>query len=216
MQKFLRLLIILFLFIVCLLIGANLANVTLPENNSHSNLVEAEETQVNFLIFVIDNFENRKPQLQSIWSVIFYYQDSKGIMFIPLTDKTKSNFEELEKSFILTPERELNERTIKFFNSKYRTKWNSSIVLDQIALTHLLNWASKNQIDETPETLSLTTDHINALCSSFSYNIPSIEGIDWSLLFPVHFKSNLNVDQMNSIWNNFDDSSSLLCEIIEK
>ena len=215
MQKFLRLLIILFLFIVCLLIGANLANVTLPENNNRTNLAEADETQTQFLIFVIDNFENRKPQLQSIWSVIFYYQDSYGIMFIPLTDKTKPNFDELEKSFILTPERELNERTIKFFNTKYRTKWNSAIVLDQIALTQLVNWVSNNQINLTPENLSLTTDQINTLCSSLTDKIPPIEGLDWSLFYPDHFKSNLGIEEMNSIWNNFIDSNSLLCEIIE-
>lgn len=215
MQKILRLLIILFLFIVCLFIGANLANVTLPENNNRTNLVEADETQTQFLIFVIDNFENRKPQLQSIWSVIFYYQDSYGIMFIPLTDKTKLNFDELEKSFILTPERELNERTIKFFNTKYKTKWNSAIVLDQIAVTHLLKWASNNQINETPDSLTLTTGHIDTLCLSLSNNIPSVEGVEWPLLIPDRFKSNLSIEQMKNIWNNFEDSSSLLCEIIE-
>jgi len=215
MQKFLRLLIILFLFIVCLLIGANLANVTLPENNNKTNLVEVDETQTQFLIFVIDNFENRKPQLQSIWSVIFYFQDSNGIMFIPLTDKTQPNFDELEKSFILTPGRELNERTIKFFNTKFRTKWNASIVFDQIALTHLLKWVSNNQINETPDSLSLTTIHINTLCTSLPNNIPSIEELDWTLLYPDHFKSNLSTDQMKSIWHKFEDSSSLLCETIE-
>jgi len=215
MQKLLRLLIILFLFIVCLLIGANLANVTLPENNNRTNLVAADETQTKYLIFVIDNFENRKPQLQSVWSVIFYYHDSYGIMFIPLTDKTKPNFDELEKSFILTPEKELNERTIKFFNTKYRTKWNASIVLDQIALIHLLEWVSNNQINEAPESLTLTTGHIDSVCSSLSSNIPSIEGVDWSLLIPGRFKSNLSIDQMKSVWDNLVDSSSLLCEIIE-
>lgn len=214
MQKFLRLLIILFLFIICLLIGANLANVTLPDNDNRTNLAEVEGTQTQILLFIVDNFENRKPQLQSIWSVILYYQDSKGIMIIPLTDRTKPNFEELEKSFILTPEKDLSERTVKYFNTKFKTKWNSTIVVDEIGLPHLLNWVSNGQINVPGEDFSLEHGHIDVICSSISNKVPSFENLNWSPLSPNHFKSNLNIDQMKSIWSNFDQSTSLMCEII--
>ena len=125
MQKIFRILIIIFLFTVCLLLGANLANITLPENKLQSNLEESEESQAQILIFVVDDFDNRKPQLQSIWSVVFYWQDTKGIMFIPLSDQSNTNFEELKKSFLLTAEKDLNDRTIKYFNTKFKTKWNN-------------------------------------------------------------------------------------------
>ena len=87
--------------------------------------------------------------------------------------------------------------------------------MDQIAVTHLLKWASNNQINETPDSLTLTTGHIDTLCLSLSNNIPSVEGVEWPLLIPDRFKSNLSIEQMKNIWNNFEDSSSLLCEIIE-
>jgi hypothetical protein len=215
MQKIFRILIIIFLFTVCLLLGANLANITLPENKLQSNLEESEESQAQILIFVVDDFDNRKPQLQSIWSVVFYWQDTKGIMFIPLSDQSNTNFEELKKSFLLTAEKDLNDRTIKYFNTKFKTKWNSSIVLDKIALQTLLPWISSGQITAIPNNNAEEIATINSICSLLAINTPYMESLDWASFYATRFKSNLNVDEMTQIWQKIQGSDPLLCEIIQ-
>jgi hypothetical protein len=216
MQKFLRLIIILFLFIVCLLIGANLANVTLTgERNVVINQDSSDENQTRILIFVVDQLENRKPNLTSVWSVIFYYQDSKGLMFIPLTDQTNENFNELENAFILTSEKFIHERTVKFFNTKFKTKWDSAIVLDQYAINYLTSWISQNEIEGIPQDQTDMISGVEEICSIIAKKQPApMIALDWPTIYPTHFKSDQSTEQMSNVWQNQNDTDALLCEVI--
>lgn len=214
MKNFFRVLIIIFLFVVCLLLGANLANITLPETTQSSTTQLTDNTQNQMLIFVVDDFDNRKPQLQSVWSVILYWHDNSGMMVLPLSDPSNPNFDEFKKSFLLTNEKELNERSSKYFNSKFKTKFDNFIVLDQLALQQLLTWISNGSIVELSANIIDSTSTIKTLCAYLSSDKPSLNGFDWGTIFSSHFKSNLSAEQMNSIWNNSINSDLFQCEVI--
>ena len=217
MQKFLRVLIIISLFVICLLIGANLANISLTDNQAKPvSQIQTDETQTRILVFVVDNFGKRKPELISIWSVILYYQDSHGLMFIPLVFEADEHFNEFEKSFIVTAERTMHERTIKFFNTKFRTNWNSYIIMDQAAVSYFTSWISMNEINDVSIDNETLGGNIEKICASLAnHQIAQLDGMDWSLIFPNHMNSDLSIEKMKNLWEKLSESNSILCEIIQ-
>ena len=93
---------------MCLLIGAKLANITLPENQNQ--------------LFVVNDLTQKNPVLTSAWSLIMYFQDSKGVMFVPLVNEKQDDYIDYKRSFTLTSENEPHNKTIKFFNTRFKTK----------------------------------------------------------------------------------------------
>lgn len=217
MQKLLRILIIICLFIICLLLGANLANISLTDNQvTPINQSQLDENQTKILIFVVDNFEKRKPDLISVWSVIFYYQDNHGLMFVPLTYDSNENFSEFEKSFIVTSDRTINDRTIKFLNTKFRTNWKSFVVVDQTAVSYLTSWITFGEILEPSTDFDSLKQNTEKICRLLgTHQIAQIEEVDWSRIYPNHLNSDLTIDQMNNLWIKMIGSNSVLCEIID-
>lgn len=217
MQKFLRILIIICLFIICLLLGANLANISLTDNQvTPIRQSQVDENQTKILVFVVDNFEKRKPDLISIWSVIFYYQDNHGLMFVPLTYDSNENFSEFEKSFIVTSDRTINDRTIKFLNTKFRSNWKSFVVVDRTALTYLSSWISLGEILNPSTDFDSLIQNTERICGLLgTQQVAQIEEVDWSLIYPNHLNSDLTIDQMNNLWKKMSEPKSVLCEIID-
>ncbi len=218
MQKFLRILIILFLFIMCLLIGAKLANISLSaDENIVTNPDTQEQNQIRLLVFVVDELNQKNPRLSAVWSVIIYYQDTKGIMFIPLTDKNEDEFKDFNRNFVLTSEKESHEKTIKFFNTKFKTKWDANIVLDRYAVEYLLKWITYESLDiNTWVDVSNSALIVNMCESITSRELNSLETLEWSLILPDHFKTNLSFDRIMEGWQKMSESNPILCEMIAR
>ena len=216
MQKFLRILIIIFLFMMCLLIGAKLANVSLSgEESIVINNGSQEQNQIRMLVFVVDELNKKNPELTAVWSVILYDQDSSGLMFIPLTDVNADGFKDIDRSFILTTDKDPHEKTIKFFNTKFKTKWDVHIVLDRYAVEYLLTWMTHGSLDLHSIMEGSKSDLIETLCASItSRELNSLDTLEWTLINPDHFKTNLSFDRILESWQTLSESSEILCEII--
>lgn len=217
MQKFLRILIIIFLFVMCLLIGAKLANVSLSGNeNVVINNNTQEQNQMRLLVFIVDELNIKNPELTAVWSVVIYYQDSNGMMFIPLSDVNSDGFKDIKRSFLLTSEKEPHEKTLKFFNTKYKTKWDAFIVLDRFAVEYLLKWMTNASFDVNSTVDVSKSVLIQNMCASItSSNLNSLELLEWTSISPIHFKTNLPFDRIMDGWQKLSESNSILCEIIE-
>ncbi|MBW6471671.1 MAG: hypothetical protein K0B14_00985 [Anaerolineaceae bacterium] len=218
MQKILRILIIIFLFMMCLLIGAKLANVSLSgDENIVINNDMQEQNQIRFLVFIVDELNEKNPELKSVWSVIIYDQDSSGFMFLPLTDVNAGGFKDIKRSFILTTEKDPHEKTIKFFNTKFKTKWDAHIVLDRYAVEYLLNWITRDSLDVNSMVEVSQPVLIQNMCTSIiSRELNPIETLEWTLINPDHFKTNLQFDRIVERWQNLRISNTILCEIISE
>ena len=216
MQKFLRILIIIFLFMMCLLIGAKLANVSLSgDENIVINNNTQDQNQLRFLVFIVDELNKKNPELISVWSVIIYDQDSSGLMFIPLTDVNASGFKDIKRSFILTTEKDPHEKTIKFFNTKFKTKWDAHIVLDRYAVEYLVKWITQDSLDVNSMVEVSKPVLIQNMCAFItSRELNPIETIEWTLINPDHFKTNLPFERIVGGWQNLSNSNVILCEII--
>jgi hypothetical protein len=218
MQKFLRILIIIFLFMMCLLIGAKLANVSLSAEDTvevNSDTQNQNQNQIRLLVFVLDDLTQKNPRLNEVWSVIIYYQDAKGIMFIPLTNRNDVDFKDLNRNFVLTSEREPHQKTLKYFNTKYKTKWDANIVLDQFAVEYLFQWITQSSLDLNLLVGGSNSTLIENLCTSIgSQPLNSLETLDWQLIIPNHFKTNLPLDRMMDGWQKLSSGNPILCEMI--
>ena len=216
MQKFLRILIIIFLFVMCLLIGAKLANVSLSgDENIVINSNTQDQNQMRLLVFVVDELNKKNPELNAVWSVIIYDQDSSGLMFIPLSDIYTDGFKDIKRSFILTTEKDPHEKTIKFFNTKFKTKWDAHIVLDRYAVEYLLKWITHESLDVNSIVEASKTALIQNMCSSItSRELNALETVDWTLISPDHFKTNLTFERIVNGWEKLNQSNAILCEII--
>ena len=216
MQKFLRILIIIALFMMCLLIGAKLANVSLSaDENSTTAPDTQEQNQIRLLVFVVDELNQKNPRLNAVWSVIIYYQDSKGIMFIPITDKNEEGFKDLNRNFVLTSDKNPHEKTIKYFNTKFKTKWDANIILDHFAADYLIQWITHSSFDMNAMVQPSNSDLIENMCALItSRELSSLDTLEWTVITPDHFKTNLAFDRIMDGWQKLSEDNPILCEII--
>jgi len=198
------------------MIGAKLANISLSgDENIVINNDPQEQTQIRFLVFIVDELNKRNPELSAVWSVIIYYQDSNGLMFIPMTDVNTDGFKDLERSFVLTSEKDPHEKTIKFFNTKFKTKWDAYIILDHFAVEYLLKWITHESMDVNSNLEGSKSVLIQNMCASItSTKLNSLETLEWTLIIPDHFKTNLAFERIMDGWQKMSESSEILCEII--
>lgn len=215
MHKSLRILIIIFLFTMCLLIGAKLANVSLSgDENIVINNNNQDQNQIRFLVLIVDELNKKNPELSAVWSVIIYDQDSSGLMFIPLTDVNADGFKDINRSFILT-EKNPHEKTIKFFNTKFKTKWDAYIILDRYAVEYLLKWISRDSLNVNSMVELSKPNFIQNMCTSItSGELIALDSLEWTLISPDHFKTNLTFDRIVDGWQKLSESNVILCEII--
>lgn len=201
---------------MCLLIGAKLANITLPENQNQLPLnSNNQDEQIQILVFVVGDLTQKNPVLTSAWSLIMYYQDSKGVMFVPLVNEKQDDYIDYKRSFTLTSENEPLNKTIKFFNTRFKTKWGYYLVLDNFSANYLFNWMVDNTSGVTYETQPEESDMVDSVCQKISHNqLKALDSIDWNSLLPAHFVSNLTLEDLNNYWQILLDSNQLLCDRI--
>jgi len=201
---------------MCLLLGAKLANISLPSDETSTySLVDHEQSQLRFLVFVMDDLNQKTPRLNAVWSVIIYYQDSKGIMFIPITDKNEEEFKNINRNFLLTSDKKPHEKTIKYFNTKFKTKWDADIVLDLFAADYLIQWITHANYDTNTMIQPSNNALIEHVCNSIrSRELNSLETLEWPMITPDHFTTNLTFDRIMDAWQKLSEDYPILCEII--
>jgi hypothetical protein len=201
---------------MCLLIGAKLANLSLSgDENVVNNNQDQKQNQIRLLVFIMDELNKKNPELISVWSVIIYDQDSSGLMFIPLPDLSAEGFKDIKRSFVLTAEKNPHEKTIKFFNTKFKTKWDAYIVLDRYAVEYLLKWITQDSLDVTLMVEVPKPVLIQNMCASITTGeLSPLDSLEWTLISPDHFKTNLTFDRTVDVWQKLTESNDILCEII--
>lgn len=216
MQKFLRILIIISLFFICLLLGAKWADITLIGNeNIVINPDTQHDDQKKILIFVVDRFDKKNPELLSVWSVVIYYQDAKGITLIPISIEKGEPLKEIKRSFVLTADKDLHVKTIKYMNTKYKSKWDTYLILDNFSANYLLGWITNNAFEVVSTEPSDGYSHIENMCNIISENkLSSIDTLDWPLITPDHLKTNLSIESIRDLWENLLGEEQILCEVI--
>ncbi len=224
MQKFFRVFIVIIFFFACLFAGVYLAGFTNSDSQQSLSTNELDNTnQVNLLVFVVNQFDEKKPEFHSAWSVILYYPNPKGFVLVPLSSLSENNQNEISRNFKLDSKKFPTKNTIKFHEDKFNAQWDGEIVLDIQAIQFLLNWLTNDSISIDPmfqNEESNSIENINkttiSLCKYLSDNpLPDWNKLNVSTIFQSHFQSSLSNESMEKIWNIMRDEIPPKCEIIQ-
>ena len=136
-----------------------------------------------------------------------------GFMFVPLVTTDQADYKDFKKSFVLTSDNEPHEKTIKFFNTRFKTKWEYYLLLDKISANYLFNWIIGDGSEGNIENQLDSSVMVDQVCQYISLNpLKSMDSIDWNSLSPVHFLSNLSIEDLKNSWQILAESNQLLCD----
>jgi len=215
MQKFLRILIIISLFIACVLIGAQFAKATLEQNPAFSgNNPPSQKEQLKLLVFVTDDLTKEKSELISLWAVNIYYQDSAGVMMIPITTVNQENYDRFSRSFYLTEDKTLHKRSLNYFQTNFKTRWDAVLVVDHLMVDELVRWISIGKVDSVSLETNYENEQVSEICSVISGSTPQdLNNFNWDY-YQNHFTSSIPLEQINLSWSNMVQKDPRFCEII--
>lgn len=223
MHKFLRVFVIIIIFFACLALGIYLAEFSLPEKTGPepTQIIESNN-QVRLLVLMVDELSSDNPELLSVWSVVLYYPEPKGIIFVPLSNPFTANYKNIQKAFDLTESYDPDPELLKDLQKQFRTRWEGSVVLDKAAMSILVQWLTNGNYSPGLQNMDIeqiTEDNyfnnIQQICA-FMRSSPanSLENLNWSTLVPEHFRTNLPFDKVMATWQNLIGSSAPLCDLI--
>jgi hypothetical protein len=207
MKKIIPLLLVV-LFIVFVVFGFQAASKLLSgSKNSNStilNPIPLSSSQQNYLLVHVTELSSDSPELIVVWAVFVYYSNPPQLMFLPLypTFNTAQQLK-LSQSFGLTDIKKLSSRFVDQIEQVYDLKTAGYIISDNSGVTYansLLTGqepqisASAAVSDEEKQILLLNgRSSFEQLCSKFTSGEGNsfFSAIDWSVLVPNHFSTNL-------------------------
>ncbi|MAT41007.1 MAG: hypothetical protein CL609_01610 [Anaerolineaceae bacterium] len=222
MQKIFKILFFISIFIICLSIGVfltkqviNPEESTITENSENQQLQSAN--QMKLIVFLVDEIEQKKPQLESVWGVNLYLNEPHQLTFIPLTDISENDFKKLSKRFYITDKKELSEATLNYFEKYFLTSWDGSLIVDQDAVSYFYSWLTENQITVTGTQSESNDKFINltSLCDYLNQKTsPPSKMVDWQNMSSKDFLTSLSVDEVLLGLQAISGNTSPKCKLI--
>jgi hypothetical protein len=207
------LLIIVILFIVFVLIGYLLASKVF-NNYQDRKVTPTPETQEslsqnNYLVFLVDDLQSKKPGLLAIWSVLAAEIPTDNVYFVSLfpTQDLSSN-EQLASLFSLRKDSTLTASSLRRFRRIFNLETEGFFIIDNASYLSLASNAGMDQLEvvtETPKTIekvealrSNTSEFFKTICSLFSSGAATsfFSKIDWNTTMPAHLVSDKNPDEI--------------------
>jgi len=208
------------LFLAALLggfkIGSNLGAFPIQTADRYATPMDASPpNQHNLLLIHIDQLDQEKPRLRSIW-LMAYYDNSPRVDLLPIYPFSKPGSEahnsQLESSFSLTSSGEPVEDFWHAMES-INTWWNAYLLLDDTAAQRLGQTLGKitgienqggldNAAPQSSSTVPIEVEagFYSALCKNFTQNTDQ-NGFA-KLLFSLngHTHTNLKPGQLHDTW----------------
>lgn len=231
MKKF-TLFITIFIFCVFVLIGYLLAS-SVGKNTKDSPLPPTPETQEilqqsNYLVFLVDDFQSKKPQLLAIWSVLVSEPSPKKMFFFSLFPTINfSTNDQLISIFALRNNSTLTASSMRRLKRVFDLKIDGYFIIDNASYLSLAANAGIDQLEiisETPRTVDevkvlrfSTSKFFNTLCDLFSSGATTsfFSKVDWNALMPAHLVSDKTSDEMKALTDQLSSQSEVnTCRVI--
>lgn len=220
MRKFFGILIIAITFFACLFAAIYLAENVAPSRNSSVNPNFELTNQSSLLVLVVDQMVEKKPNLISAWTLVFYQNQENGIILLPLGLRYMNNFDQLNQQLRIDSKHNISSITINDYQKTFNMKWDGYLLLDLDGLSSLLAWVSHQELEySTDQLIALTSNHDNAelflddVCRTINGKSPAdINQIDWERLSPTHLTSPLTKEKLNDVWLSLPTDQLLQCE----
>lgn len=224
-------LILLVLFSSFVLVGYLLAS-KLMKKEPTSLVTQRLETPVpleqkNFLVFLVDDLQSKKPELLAIWSVLSSANSNSNLFFIPLfPDSNISTNDQIIPIFKVQKNKTLSANTIRRFSRVFDLKYDGYFIIDN---NTYLAFASDAGIDQlgiltkTPATIeeielirASTSNYFSTLCDLITTGASTafFSKIDWGTAIPGQVVSDKSADEILSMIEILNaDSPTKTCKV---
>lgn len=208
MQKLFKILFFISIFIICLSIGILLMKQILDPgespliDNSKNNHLQSAN-QMKLIVFLVDEIDQNKPNVESVWAVNLFFDDPRQLTFIPLTDSSEKDFKKLSGRFYLNEKNELSESTMNSFEKYFLTSWDGSIIIDRNTVSYFFSWLTENQITVTGALSNNSSEsdlkfhNLTYLCDYLNNKTTNLSNpIDWQNISSKDFITSLSIDEV--------------------
>lgn len=208
MKKIIPLLLI--AFIICFAASYIIFSKIIPNDFAQSlraTTITASQKQQTVAFVYVDDLENQKPNLISVW--VFFISNSNPLIlkFLPLLPTSDlSQTQELASKFSLTDTGGIATSFLTAINDSYQLNLHDYVVLDSDGMALVSQWTlnKKSLIPtkvpmtqtESNKVLSATRKYLQSLCSYIPTTDGSAVPIHWEQLIPDHMRSNLTLEDL--------------------
>jgi hypothetical protein len=205
--------IIIILFTFFVLIGYLLASKVLKDHQD-LKVTSTPETQEkiqqnNYLFFLVNDLQSKKPELLAIWSVVATESPTDRMYFLSLfPSQDFSTNEQLVSLFSLRKDSTLTPSSLRRFTRVFNLNTEGYFIIDNTSYLSFAANASIDQLEiltETPKTIeevdalqNSTSVFFNSICDLFSSGAATsfFSKIDWNATMPAHMVSDKKPDEM--------------------
>jgi hypothetical protein len=221
------LILVIFIFIICALIGFQVANWL-----DQSNVIDQESSvkptefsqarQYSLMVVHVDRLDNPDPRLMSVWFVsLFFVDGSPPILTIApiFPSHSRAADQALGRAFSLDGQGEPNQNFWKTIRSK-KFKWDAFLLVDDFTVQKVMEWT--NGPGNYPQVLENVQNDPAGSKQVLIQTCQSIGRISergkapFQLgdLAPAHLHSNLRMELALDYWNKLTTSELPIgCEV---
>lgn len=168
--------------------------------------------QKHLIVFLVDEINEKKPQLISVFAVNLFIEEPRQITFLPLTFKTDEDYEKLSKQFHIK-DNAVTEGTIKAFEKHFDTSWNGVILLDKNAVDYFtLSFLGTNpQLENTENFMP----KLNAICQQLNeVSENPLYGFIWKQILNIDFFTTFGFGELQTTVEAMSENPPPKCQII--
>jgi len=225
MKKFFPLILVV-LFSSFVLVGYLLASKVLKKDQG-SVVVQSTETpepleQTNYLVFLIDDLQAKKPALLAIWSILSSTSSDSALFFVPLFPTTSiSTNDQITPIIKLQKDKTLTASSVRRLSRVFDLKFDGYFIIDN---NSYLAYAADAGIDQlgvlteiptTNEDIELirtsTSKYFTTFCDLFTTGAANafFSQIDWSNSIPAQLVSDKSTEEITSLIDLLDANSPI-------
>mgnify|MGYP000968908717 FL=1 len=184
--------------------------------------------QQNYLLIHVTDMTVEKPELISVWAVFIYQTTPPQFMFVPLFPSYDAAVQRrLDRKFSLTKDLQPSSWFLSQVEKSYDMQVSGYILSDNAGVGYAGQWltgqvtanASVPAVSDNEKHLMRLTGQTayQQVCALFSTNTANnfFSAIDWTLLLPSHFSTDLTFDTISLTTNQVIRASSpVQCEVL--
>ena len=184
--------------------------------------------QQNYLLIHVNDMTIEKPELISVWAVFVYQTNPPQFMFVPLFPSYDAAVQRrLDRKFNLTKDLQPSDWFLSQVEKSYDMQVAGYILSDNIGVEYASQWltgqvaassAVPAETDNEKHLMRLTGQTAyQQVCALFSSNTANnfFAAIDWTLLLPSHFSTDLAFDTISLTTNQVTHAvPPVQCEVL--
>lgn len=184
--------------------------------------------QQNYLLIHVNDMTADKPELISVWAVFVYQTTPPQFMFMPLYPSYDAAVQRrLARKFSLNADLKPADRFISQVEKSYDMQTAGYILSDNLGVGYATQWltgqgvtnASVPAVSDNEKHLMRLTGQTTyqQICALFSSGTANsfFSAIDWTLLLPTHFSTDLSFDTISLTTNQVTHAGSpVQCEVL--